>query len=85
MMGKAKRSGEITIPTDRVRALAVYWLRADVMHSLVLATEDAWLERLRHARAIYRLRLGVSLLEGSDPVAEVRDSGGEVSSIYSPA
>jgi hypothetical protein len=44
MMGKAKRSGEITIPADRVRALGVYWLRADVMHSLVLATEDAWLE-----------------------------------------
>ena len=30
--------------SDPVRALGIYWLRADVMHTLVHATEDAWLE-----------------------------------------
>jgi hypothetical protein len=30
--------------TDPVLALTVYWLRADVMHTLVHATMDAWRE-----------------------------------------
>ena len=44
-MGGDEKSGRpITNPADPVRALSVYWLRADVMLSLVLATEDAWLK-----------------------------------------
>ena len=39
-MGKAKRSGQATIPADPVLALAIYWLRADVIHTLVHAPED---------------------------------------------
>ena len=43
-MGKGESSGQATNLTDPVLALAVYWLRADVMHTLVHDTEDAWLE-----------------------------------------
>ena len=43
-MGDARSSGQATNLTDPVLALAVYWLRADVMHTLVHDTEDAWLE-----------------------------------------
>ena len=43
-MGHARSSGQATNLTDPVLALAVYWLRADVMHTLVHDTEDAWLE-----------------------------------------
>jgi hypothetical protein len=34
----------ITDPPDPIKALAVYWLRADVMLTLVLASKGAWLE-----------------------------------------
>ena len=43
-MGDARSSGQATNLTDPVLALAVSWLRADVMHTLVHNTEDAWLE-----------------------------------------
>jgi hypothetical protein len=43
-MGEEEQDGEASSLTDLVLALAVYWLRADVMHALVHATEDAWLE-----------------------------------------
>ena len=44
-MGGDEKSGRpITNPADPVRALSVYWLRADVMLTLVQASEGAWLE-----------------------------------------
>jgi hypothetical protein len=42
-MAEGEGTKPITVPPDPVRALSVYWLRADVMLSLVQASEDAWL------------------------------------------
>ena len=85
-MGDARSSGQARNLTDPVLALAVYWLRADVMHTLVHDTEDAWLEDAAaqdRVRDLHRL-LAIGTLRGGRRVQRLKLDATQVTELSDP-